>query len=75
MQLTGSETDTSVRFYTRTSKTLNWDQVVEVETLLNGIKIKKTGKEVVMNVKTNIKNVKTFETDANGLEMQERIVD
>jgi len=28
-----------------------------------------------MNVKTNIKNVKTFETDANGLEMQERIVD
>lgn len=74
VQFLGSQSETAVRFYNRQSHSLNWDNVVEVENFLYGIKVKKSGKEVVMNVKTNIKNQKTFETDANGLEMQKRVV-
>ena len=42
---------------------------VELESFIDSIKVKYFGKEVVLQVKTNIKNEKVFYTDSNGLEL------
>lgn len=47
-----------------------YDYMVELETLVKSISIEDgRGKEVVMEIETNIKNNNTFYTDSNGLEL------
>ena len=50
-------------------------EVVEWDLDLKGIPKSDQGQEVIIQFKSNIKNEKTFYTDANGLEMQKRILD
>ena len=45
---------------------------LEVETFVDSIDISETGKEITLNVETNIKNNNEFFTDSNGLHMQPR---
>lgn len=63
---------TNLRFYNYDdSKT----QTIEIETFVSSIDVSDSiGKEVVLLIKTNIENNKTFYTDSNGMEMQKRIL-
>ena len=71
IQLIGKHTDSQLRFYCSPG----YEKVIELETFVEPIGIKDhLGKEIVLEVDTKINNNKTFYTDSNGLEMQERIV-
>lgn len=48
----------------------------EIETHIDSIPINdKKGKEITMNIQTNLQSNKTFFTDSNGLEEQIRVID
>jgi len=48
---------------------------VEIDTFIQSIDTLETGKDVTINVETNIENFQEFYTDSNGLHMQERKID
>ena len=51
------------------------ENFIEIETFVNSIDISDNqGKEIVLIVETDIQNNRTFYTDSNGLELQERIL-
>ncbi len=50
-----------------------YQSAIEVESYVNSIPISdNVGKEVTINIATNINNKEEFYTDSNGLEMQKR---
>ena len=50
--------------------------VLELETFVDSIDISdRQGREVVLQVSTDIRSNRTFYTDSNGLEMQKRVKD
>ena len=48
---------------------------MEIDTFIQSIDTLETGKDVTINVETNIENFQEFYTDSNGLHMLERKID
>ena len=66
----GDKFDSHLKFYADATVL---EDAIEVETFLKAIDVSdQIGKEVTLNIQTEIKNGELFKTDSNGLEMQTR---
>lgn len=75
VQVQGSLVDSQLRFYNTEQQ--QFDSVVELESFVKSIPVyeDKIGKEVVVDLHFDgIDNGRTFFTDSNGLELQERVL-